>query len=169
MTVPDILQYLNILKTSTSIRFASNSLLQLIILIMMSQAGTAHLYLHLCLADSCRHHTPGNNIIAHKCCPFANKVCIFGILQFYRVVKKTEMSCILKIVVTCKLFNRFTNSFFSWKLRSIRKFWIQNQFRMILGSQDICKTKWELCDRKVVVIEPIKMKEIGNFFTSFNN
>ena len=31
--------------------------------------------------------------------------------------------------------------FFFWKLRSICKFWIQNQFCAILGGWDICKTK----------------------------
>ena len=31
--------------------------------------------------------------------------------------------------------------FFLWKLRSIHKFWIQNQFWAILGGWDICKTK----------------------------
>ena len=32
--------------------------------------------------------------------------------------------------------------FFSWKLRSICKFWIQNHFSAILGGRDISKTKW---------------------------
>ena len=32
--------------------------------------------------------------------------------------------------------------FFSWKLRSICKFWIQNHFSAILGGWDISKTKW---------------------------
>ena len=147
MTVPDILQYLNILKTSTSIRFASNSLLQLMILIMMSQAGTAHLHLHLCLADSCRHHTPGNNIIAHKHCPVANKVFIFGILQFYGVFKKTEISCILRIVVTCKPCNIFTNCFFLLKTEIYMQ--ILNTEPILYDFKQLIfyKTKWELCDR----------------------
>ena len=38
---------------------------------------------------------------------------------------------------------RFSHRFFSWKLRSIRKFWIQNHFCAILGNRDIYKTK---CD-----------------------
>ena len=33
------------------------------------------------------------------------------------------------------------NRFFSWKLRSMRKFWIQNHFCAILGGRDIHKTK----------------------------
>ena len=37
---------------------------------------------------------------------------------------------------------RFSNSFFSWKLRYIHKFWIQNHFCEILGDQDIYKTKY---------------------------
>ena len=36
----------------------------------------------------------------------------------------------------------FQMVFFSWKLRSICKFWIQNHFCAILRSWDICKTKW---------------------------
>ena len=35
----------------------------------------------------------------------------------------------------------FNTVFFFWKLRSICKFWIQNQFCVISGGWDICKTK----------------------------
>ena len=38
----------------------------------------------------------------------------------------------------------FSNSFFSWKLRSIPKFWIQNHFYAILGGRGIYKTKYVL-------------------------
>ena len=39
-----------------------------------------------------------------------------------------------------RLLNRF---FFSWKLRSMRKFGIQNHFCAIFGGWDIFKTKWD--------------------------
>ena len=60
----------------------------------------------------------------------------------YRVFKKThDFSCITRIAVTCETFNRFTNRFFSWKLKSICKFLIQNHFCPILEDWDIWKTK----------------------------
>ena len=37
----------------------------------------------------------------------------------------------------------FSNSFFSWKLRSICKFWIQNDFCATFGGWYICNTKWD--------------------------
>ena len=54
-------------------------------------------------------------------------------------IKKNAPPSLLNISATK---NRiFKSFFFSWKLRSIRKFWIQNHFCAILGSRDIYKTK----------------------------
>ena len=69
--------------------------------------------------------------------------------SWYKVFIDNPRQTLLIFVVTCKPYNGFTNCFFSWKLRSIRKFWIQDQFCMILGSQDIRKTKWDFCDRSM--------------------
>ena len=65
-------------------------------------------------------------------------------------VKKTfEFSWFTRFVVTLNPCKRLTNSVFSWKLRSVWKFWIQDKFCTILASQDICETKWDLNDRLV--------------------
>ena len=52
MTVPDILQYLNILKTSTSIRFINNLNSLLIIFSPFYFAGLLSLYQYSCLFGS---------------------------------------------------------------------------------------------------------------------
>ena len=52
-----------------------------------------------------------------------------------------EFSCITEIAVTFIPCNGFTNCFFSLKLRSICKFWIQNHIRARFGCWDIRKTK----------------------------
>ena len=64
---------------------------------------------------------------------------------FNRVFQKNAW--ILLYCVTCKPCNGSTNCFFSWKLWSIHKFWIQKHFCTNLGSRDMCKTKWGFCDR----------------------
>ena len=46
----------------------------------------------------------------------------------------------------------FSNHFFFWKLRSLRKFWIQNHFWAILGGQGIYKTKWGSETEKFIFI-----------------
>ena len=57
----------------------------------------------------------------------------------YRVFKKNALMFVC--LISPKPINRFLNRFFFWKLRSMCKFWIQNQFCAILGGWDICKTK----------------------------
>ena len=49
--------------------------------------------------------------------------------------------------------NRFLNCFFFfWKLRSIWKVWIQNQFCVILGRRDICKPKWDYETDTIILV-----------------
>ena len=42
--------------------------------------------------------------------------------------------------------------FFSLKLRSVQKFWIQNQFWPIPGGWDISETKWVSSTQKFIII-----------------
>ena len=62
------------------------------------------------------------------------------ILIFLQGVLKKMVQCLF-----CKYLSNqaldFQMFFFSWQLRSIRKFWIQNHFCAILGEQGINKTK----------------------------
>ena len=99
-------------------------------------------------------------------------------LEYTGCLKKTpEFSCITKTVVTCKPCNGFTNSFFfSWKLRSLQKFWIQNQFCMISKQNGTFVIGW--CDRIKIFLfwtaayfvrQSKQKKEYLNFLTSLNN
>ena len=78
-------------------------------------------------------------------------ICFIQIPDIIYYLEKigNHTGCLKKMVqcLLCKfLCNQvpdFQIRFFSWKLRSICKFWIQNLFCAILGGQDIYKTK---CD-----------------------
>ena len=65
MSVPDILQYLNILKTSTSIRSVWWGLWAVgcfaAVMFPVFQTGPADLYLYLCLAHRCGDHSSGQS------------------------------------------------------------------------------------------------------------
>ena len=66
-----------------------------------------------------------------------------------RHLKKT-----LKCLLSLELMNRFDflTVFFFWKLRSIWKFWMQNQFCAMLRGWDIWKTKWDSGSDKYIFI-----------------
>ena len=53
----------------------------------------------------------------------------------------------------------FLNLFFSWKMRSIRKFWIQIHLCAILGGQDIHNTKYgSETDQLIFILSHIDLK-----------
>ena len=73
-------------------------------------------------------------------------------------LKKTpEFSSVTKIVVTCKPCDGFTICFFSWELRSMRKFWIQNHFCAILEGRDIYKYGSET-DQFIFIVTHTELK-----------
>ena len=55
-------------------------------------------------------------------------------------------------LISQKQWNVIPNIFFSLKLRSVRKFWIQNHFWPIPGGWDICETKWGSSTQKFIII-----------------
>ena len=64
---------------------------------------------------------------------------------------------------------RIIKSFFSWKMRSIRKFWIQIHLRAILGGQDIHNTKYgSETDKLIFILSHIDLKT-KKFVTSSTN
>ena len=73
--------------------------------------------------------------------PHSGPTHILTILEFLQA----PTGCFKKMVqcLFCKFLGNqalnFPIFFFYWKLRSLGKFWIQNHFCVILGSQDICK------------------------------
>ena len=65
---------------------------------------------------------------------------ISQVLRYLQGVSKKMVQCLFWKYLGNQVFD-FQSVFFSWKLRSICKFWIQNHFCVILGSWEICKTK----------------------------
>ena len=100
-----------------------------------------------------------------------------------RNTKSTVNSPISRILLY--LVNHVTDLqtvFFYWKLGSLRKFGKQNQFCTLLGSQDVCKTKWDLCYRLMwwnwiflvfwtiaFFFKAIKIKKMLKLLTRLNN
>ena len=63
----------------------------------------------------------------------------------------------------------FLNRFFSWKLRSIHKFWIPNHICAILGGQDIHNTNYgSETDQLIFILSHIDLKT-EKFVTSSTN
>ena len=70
--------------------------------------------------------------------------------RFYRVSQKNYHFTFCSI--SQKPLNGITNIFFSLKLRSVQKFWIQNHFWPIPGGWDISETKWVSSTQKFLII-----------------